>query len=79
MGARKRGASLPPPWPSPREKPRKGGDNAPSPPATRMKLRLTPWLALLAATLSLSGCDKINEFIGNKDAKKTAAADKKGD
>lgn len=44
-----------------------------------MTVRLARWLLILACTVALTGCDKINEFIGNKDATKTATADKKAD
>lgn len=44
-----------------------------------MTARLPRWLLILACAVTLTGCDKINEFIGNKDATKAATADKKAD
>ena len=44
-----------------------------------MTVRLARWLLILACTVALTGCDKINEFVSNRDATKAATADKKAD
>ena len=41
--------------------------------------RLPRWLLILACAVTLTGCDKINEFVSNRDATKAATADKKAD